>query len=546
MKIRTTSHGVACEETKSSSDAFAIREWDQTVMAVLCDGAGTGAPAREAAQRGVTALIEHYSARPRTWDPQRALAEFTRLLNRTLFLESQSRYERSEMVSTLAAVVIEGDRLFGVNVGDSRVFLWREGVVRTLSVDHVDVIQTHMLTRALGIAADIEPHFFSVDLCDGDIILLCSDGVSNHLMGEELASALQRRSSARTVVLAAREHASKETLDDMSAVVLDVQQTGKLRAMNERALTIPATLKKGDKIDGYELLRHFQGTDRVWLADKDGQRAVLKFAPTEAIDSEHYLDAFTRETWNATRAQSEHFVRAFEPPGQTQRYYVMQFIDAPSLSAVMQERRLSVDSAVALGQFLVAASQTLLRLDLAHGDIKPENILCIGDYSKLSFKLVDLGSAAQLFSVSSRAGTASYLSPERFQGVPISERTEIFSIGVTLYQSLTGKLPHGEIERFQTPTFVPAKRVSKLNPNIPPWLDTIITRATAINPERRYQHYSEIAFELQNPMKVQPFFDKGAPLLERNPLAFYKTGFFLLLIVVAWLALQLLSHHATP
>src|SRR5204863_359905 len=161
--------------------------------------------------------------------------------------------------------------------------------------------------------------------------------------------------------LGARQNARAETLDDTSAIVLDIRRTGTIRAMTERPLTIPTALHKGDSVDEWQLLRAFQGTDRVWLAEKDGQRAVLKFAPAEA-----------------------------------------------------------------------------------------------------------------LFSVSSRAGTASYLAPERFHGAPLSERTEIFAMGVTLYQALTGRLPYGEIERFQTPTFTAPRRPSKWNPNIPPWLDAVV------------------------------------------------------------------------
>lgn len=542
MKVRTTSYGIASEAGRSSSDAFAVRTWDQTVIAVLCDGAGIGLPAREAARRAVDSLIEHYGARPRTWSAERSLLEFTRLLNRTFYQESQARFERSEMVSTLAAVVIEGDRLFGVNVGDSRVCLCRDGLLQILSVDHVDVTQPNMLTRALGLQSEIEPHYFSAELRDGDVTLLCSDGVSNHLPVADMASALNRHVSAQGMVISASQRSSAETMDDMSAIVLDIQQTGRLRAMTERTLSIPCALKKGDKIDGYELLRSFQGTDRVWLADKDGHRVVMKFAPVEAIESEAHLDAFTRETWNATRAQFGHFVRAHEPLGQSARYYVMEFVDAPSLHTVLHERILSVDSAVALGKFMVQACLTLLKLDLAHGDLKPENILCVGDYARLSFKLVDLGSAAELFSVSSRTGTASYLAPERFHGAPLSERTEMFAIGVTLYQALTGKLPYGEIERFQTPSFTPARRLTKLNPNIPPWLEAVISRAIAIDPRRRYQHYSELSFDLEHPARVQPFFDAQAPLIERNPLGFYRTGFFILLAVTLWLAFQLLSR----
>ncbi len=541
MKIHTTTHGITRDERTGSSDAFAVRVSDQAVIAVLSDGAGTGDPAREAALRAVETLIENFGARPRAWGPERALAEFSKTLNRSFFQESNARHGRPEMVATLAAVVIEGDRLHGVNIGDSRICLWRDGELRTLSVDHVDPAIPNMLTRALGMTAEVEPHFFIADLRDGDVTLLCSDGVSNHLTSAAIADAMKRRSTARGIVMSARENASAETLDDMSAVVLDIQQTGKLRAMNARTLIIPDALTKGDTIDGYELLRPFHGTDRVWLAEKDGQRVVIKFAPREAIDSEAHRDAFTRETWNATRVQSEHFVRAHEPPGQTARYYVMEFVDAPSLAAVLRERVLSVDSAVAFGKFLAHAAQTLVRLDLAHGDIKPENILCIGDYARLAFKLVDLGSAAELFSVSSRAGTASYLAPERFHGAPISERTEIFAIGVTLYQALTGKLPYGEIERFQTPAFSAPKRLAKLNANIPPWLEAVILRSIARQPERRYQHISELSHDLANPERVQPFFEEDTPLIERNPLGFYKAGFFILLVVTIWLLFKLLS-----
>ncbi|MEZ0277468.1 MAG: bifunctional protein-serine/threonine kinase/phosphatase [Roseimicrobium sp.] len=543
MKLRSTTHGIAREEGTPSSDAFGVRAWGETVVAVLADGAGPGEPAREAAQRAVRSLLENYEARPRTWSPQRALSEFTQLLNRTLYQESLARFDRPEMISTLAAMVIEGDRLFGVNIGDSRVCLARNGTLEVLSEDHVETERSHVLTRALGMAPDVEPHVFERALQNGDITLLCSDGVSNHLSMDALAGELATGGTARGIVKAAHKHATAETMDDMSAIVLDVAQIGRLRAMSERALSIPGSLRKGEALDGYELVRSFQDSDRVWLAEKNGQRVVLKFAPLEAIDSEAHLNAFVRETWNATRVDSENFVSAHEPLGQTARYYVMEFVDAPSLSKVLQDRRLSVDSAIGLGRFLGESGLTLLRRDLVHGDIKPENILCVGDYAKLSFKLLDLGSAAEVFSVTSRAGTASYLAPERFHSAPISERTEIFSMGVTLYQSLTQAYPYGRIERFQTPVFQAAKRPTKLNPNIPPWLEAVILRAIARNPQRRYQHYSEFTYDLAHPEKVEPFFEDDAPLLERNPLGFYKAGFFTLLLLTLWLLMQLLTRH---
>jgi hypothetical protein len=70
-----------------------------------------------------------------------------------------------------------------------------------------------------------------------------------------------------------------------------------------------------------------------------------------------------------------------------------------------------------------------------------------------------------------------------------------------------------------------------LNPHIPPWLEAVALRAVAVAPGDRYQTYSEMKYDLENPEQVRPWFRRDTPLLERNPLLFYKTGFFILLIL---------------
>ncbi len=543
MKVSLTSYGLPKSDGAESEDSFAFRAWDETVIAVLADGAGAARDAREASTRIVESLMSNYAVRPESWSPQKALSEFTRIINHTLHHESLARHSTPEMISTLSVAVIEGNRLFGLNVGDSRVYLSRDGRLSQLSHDHVinDRAFSHVLQRAIGLAPEVEPHCFETELRDGDIAFLCSDGVSNVLNDDDLAKRLAHRSAARAIVQHARQQATEETLDDISAIVIDIAETGRLRAVSQLPLLIPDALRKGDVIDGYELVRPFQHSDRVWLATKDGQRWTMKFAPLEARDTEAVLNLFVKETWNATRLHAEFFVDAFVPEKATARYYVMEFVEAPSLKTLLASRRLSVDEAVELGRFLIDASTHLLRIDLVHGDIKPENILVISDYDRLRFKLIDLGSATEIFSITTRAGTASYLAPERFHGTPISERTEIFAIGVTLFQALTGAFPYGEIERFQTPVFGVAKAPSRLNANIPPWLESVILRAVVVDPERTYQHYSEIGFDLANPAKVEPFFQPGASLLEKHPLLFYKTGFFILLAITIGLVVKLLS-----
>ena len=543
MKVNVTTHSLARSADEENGDACAAKVSGETVIAVLADGAGGALKGHEASARIVNSLVSNYEARPTSWTPQKALAEFTKVLNRTLHQESLARYSAPEMISTLSVAVIEGNRLYGLNVGDSRIYLSRGGTLTRLSEDHVHAGMDHVLSRAIGLEMDVEPHCFERELSDGDIAFLCSDGITNVLGDDELASRLTHHSAARAIVQHAREVATEQNLDDMSAIVVEIAKTGKLRAVREQPLSIPESLAKGDVIDGYELVRPFAGTERVWLAAKDGRRWTLKFAPIEARDDEAILERFVKEAWNAGRIEGEPFVAAFTPERVTTRFYVQEFVEAPSLKTLLTSRRLAVDEAVRLGHFLCAAGVNLLRLDLVHGDLKPENILAVADYDRVIFKLVDLGSSAEVFSVTSRAGTASYLAPERFHGAPTSERTEIFAIGVTIYESLTRTFPFGEIERFQTPAFRVPKRPTALNPNIPLWLENLILRSLAVDPERRYQHYSELAFDLANPDLVEPFHQPGAPLLTRDPLAFYRAGFFLLLALCACLVIRLLAAH---
>jgi serine/threonine protein kinase len=253
------------------------------------------------------------------------------------------------------------------------------------------------------------------------------------------------------------------------------------------------------------------------------------------------LDIFVKEVWNAKRLKAGFFPKSVIPKNRTSRYYIMQLIEGDELKKYIQRRLLSIDEGVNLAIFLLKMSQFLLKFDLVHGDIKPENIIRAQRKGKTYYKMIDFGSIVELFSINTRAGTPSYLAPERFQGHSIEEKTEIFSIGVTLYETLTGKLPYGEIEPFQTPTFKAPKKPSLHNPKIPLWLENIILKAIAPDESRRYQNYSELLFELENPEKVKAFYSKETPILERNPLKTCQVGFIAMFALNLFLLYKLLS-----
>ncbi len=548
MHLHISGHAVARRDGKPCEDAWAARERDGITVAALADGISASREGGIAARRAVDMLVDYCLSRPRSWSARRALAEFTTQINRHLHAESMERHGTPELACTLSAILIEGGRLYGCNVGDSPVFHWRRGRLQPLAETHT-LAQPgfdHVLTRALGLEAAVDPYFFESELVEGDLVLLCSDGVTSALAETRVLELLSRRPTARTIVNAARDVAegNEELRDDASAVVIDVIDIGDASATARQRLEVIDVLRPGDAIDGHRLLRPLVDSTRVWLAEDPARaKVVLKFPPREAADTEALRDAFVREAWNATRLVSPDLVRAWTLPAPALHCYAMEFIDAPTLRAVLAQGKLAVEEARELGEFLLRVGEFLVRHDLAHGDLKPENILVRRGAEGTMFRLLDLGSAAELFSVRSRAGTASYLAPERFRGAALSERTEIFAIGVTLYEALTGTFPYGEIERFQTPRFDQApRRPTRLNAAIPPWLESVVLHAIEAEPERRYQHFSEMAYDLANPLRVAAHYRKDAPLLERNPLLFFKVLCAVLFAVVIVLLALLLSR----
>ncbi len=551
MNVHSTGHALARGDDAPCDDAWLVRERGGITVAAVADGIGSAREGGAAARRAVEMLADYCLSRPRNWTARRALAEFVAQINRHLHAESLARHGQPELACTLSAVLIEEGRLYGCNVGDSPVFRWHRGTLTRLSEAHVvaDPQLAHVLTRAIGLAPEVEPHFFETDLAAGDVVLLCSDGVSNVLPPERLSELLARQATARSLVGRAREMTEEnaELRDDACAVVLDLAAGEQSTDPTRRPLDVIRTLRAGDTIDGHRLARPLAGNDRVWLADAPAgattPRVVLKFPDPDAGETEAVREAFLREVRTALRLVSPDLVRAWVPEGPALRCYAMEFVNAPTLRSVLLTGRLGVEDARGLARFLLRIGQFLLSHDLAHGDIKPENILVLREPGGVSFRLLDLGSAAELFSVTSRAGTPSYLAPERFRGGALSERTEIFAIAVTLYESLTGTYPYGEVERFQTPRFdTPPRRLVRLNPAVPPWLDSIILRALDPEPERRHQLLSEMAYELANPARVAPHHRKDAPLLERHPLRFFKGLSAVLFLAVLVLLFLLLRH----
>jgi len=539
--IKTSGFSLAKRKELTGDDFYDIKTIGNITVAIVCDGVGSAQEGAEAAKRTTNYLMNNLKKRPKTWSIEKSITSFIKSINSILYEESQINYERSELVTTLTIVIIEGNRLYGANVGDSRVYLCRDSKLNQLSFDHAMDEKGYegVLTQAIGINRDVEPYYFENLVEKNDKVLLCSDGLYTVINEKDLLKNINR--GAHSLVKKVSLMMEDNLPDDTTAIVIDILEADELEQMKQQNLVIPRSLKVGQTIDGYRLEKSLIQNERTWLCSKKTKEYVIKFAPAECIDDNAVLDLFVKEAWNAKRLKANFFPKAVIPKNRTQRYYVMQLFNGEDLNGFLKSKHLTIDDSVELANTLLKMSQFLLNNDLVHGDIKPENIMIAKDEDEnLSYKIIDYGSITEIFSLNSVAGTPSYLSPERFQGESINESSEIFSIGVTLYLALTGKYPYGEIEPFQAPNFKEAKKPSSFNSNIPDWLDSVILRSIAADKERRYEHYSEMSFELKYPQKVKPFFAKNAPLIERSPLAFYKGAFIIMtlinVILIIWMS----------
>jgi len=532
QNIETSGFTLAKGTQLKGDDFFEVKVMENITVAVVCDGVGSASQGAEAAKRTSNFLVHSLKSRPKSWSMEKSILHFIENINRVLYLESMEDYEREELVTTLTIVVIEGDRLYGANVGDSRIYLYRNGQFAQLSDDHAmdEQDMENVLTAAMGLEESVAPYYFENNLLAGDKILLCSDGLYNELTQDEMSDGV--KIGASFLVKKASKLYNDDLPDDTTAVVIEIKELDPRLKLKQSDLIIQEQYKVDEVIDGYKLIKPLIQNNRTWLCEKKGVQYVIKFALAEAKDDEAILDLFVKEVWMAKRLKAGFFPKAVIPKKRTHRYYIMSFVEGPSLKEFIAKKPLSVDMGIELATFLLNMSQFLTKLDLVHGDIKPENIIITKRKEKLVFKMVDFGSITEAYSDVTRAGTPSYLAPERFVQAPITEQTEVYAIGVALYEALTKKFPFGEIEPFQNPSFDKnSKHPTKYNAKIPDWLESIILRAVETDTNKRYHNYSEMLYEIDNPTKVKPYFDKSLSFIQRNEMMVYKVGFIVMFIL---------------
>src|SRR5256885_3955243 len=258
-----------------------------------------------------------------------------------------------------------------------------------------------------------------------------------------------------------------------------------------------------------------------------GGRVAIKILNERHANDEQFVERFRREAKNAAGLSHPNIVSIFDRGEAEGTYYIaMEYVDGLSLKELISTRGPApINVAVDYARQILAALRIAHRQGLVHRDIKPHNVLVDGEGR---VKVTDFGIAragpSQMTEEGSIIGTAQYLSPEQAQGAPVTPASDLYSVGIVLYELLTGTVPFGG----DTPVELAMKHLSKvpeppsrIRAEVPRDIDFVVMRALAKAPSERYQTADEMDADLARVARgvaVSPETEEAATAIIARPI----------------------------
>ena len=274
------------------------------------------------------------------------------------------------------------------------------------------------------------------------------------------------------------------------------------------------TLEAGDTLDHYSLdaMVARSGMSTLYRATdlKSGQRVAIKI-PHEEMEADPVLvERFKREQEIGQELDHPGIVKTFEPEQRSRVYMVIEWVDGRLLRSVLNEEgRLPIERAVKITLGICDALDYMHKHGVVHRDLKPENIMVD---EQDGIKLIDFGIAMKedarrltFVNMTPMLGTPDYISPEQVKGQRGDQRSDIYALGVMLYEMLTGEVPFtgsNPLAVMNERVLHDPKPARKLRPEISPELQEILNRAMERDPRRRYATASDMSWELEHQEQV--------------------------------------------
>jgi beta-lactam-binding protein with PASTA domain/predicted Ser/Thr protein kinase len=247
------------------------------------------------------------------------------------------------------------------------------------------------------------------------------------------------------------------------------------------------------------------GMSDVYLADDLtlNRPVAVKILHPEFARDPSYIQRFRYEAQAAANLNHPNIVSVYDWGNEGDIYYiVMEYVEGSELKELQRAQgRLGPERAAEITAEIAAALQFAHRHNLVHRDIKPHNVIITptGQVKVMDFGIARAATGTGMTQTGVVMGTAQYLSPEQAQGLPVDGRSDIYSLGIVLYEMLTGRVPFDD----ENPLTVAYRQVrddpvppSMLEPSIPTTMESIVMKSLAKNPANRYQTAQEMKADL--------------------------------------------------
>jgi len=531
------------------------------VAVALADGISSSSVSQIASESAVSGFLADYYCTSEAWTVKKSAQRVLMATNSWLHAQtrqSQYRYDRDRgYVCTFSALIIKAATAYLFHIGDARIYRAAGQQLEQLTQDHRLWISQHQshLSRALGVNQQLEIDYQALSVEQGDTFVLATDGVyefaSPAFISQTIAA--QQSDLDNAARLIAAEALAQGSDDNLTVQIVRVEQLPAADAQPHRmadqlaALHLPPLLEPRMQFDGYRILREVHNSSRshVYLAvdEHSGEQVILKTPSIDLGNDPVYLERFLMEEWIARRLNSPHVLKPCAAERRREYLYVAtEYVEGQTLRQWMVDHpKPSLEQVRNIVEQIAKGLQAFHRMEMLHQDLRPDNVMID---STGTVKIIDFGSTrvAGLMEMGTpqlqeqMLGTVQYSAPEYFLGESGTPRSDLFSLASITYQMLTGRLPYGtQLARARTraaqnklvyQTALHAER------DIPSWIDDVLKRALQPNPLKRYEALSEFVFDLRQPNAA--FLSRTRPpLLERNPLLFWKSLSFVLVMIIA-------------
>jgi len=533
------------------------------VAIALADGISSSDVSQIASEAAVAGFLEDYFCTSETWSVKKSAQRVLMATNSWLHSQTQQSQHRFDKdrgyVCTLSTLIIKSTTAHILHIGDSRIYRLRCNTLEQLTKDHRVWISPDKsyLNRALGISSQIEIDYRALPVDKGDIFLLVTDGVYEYTSPHFIINAINEFDLDKAAKAIADEAYQQGSADNLTVQLIKVDELPGQDAheiyQQLTELPFPPALDARMLFDDYRIVRevHVSSRSHVYLAvDLETNTQVIIKTPSIDLRADPaYLERFLMEEWIARRINSAHVLKpCLLTRKRNYLYIVTEFIEGQTLTQWMIDHpKPDVETVRGIVEQISKGLLAFHRMEMLHQDLRPDNIMIDNTGT---VKIIDFGSAsvAGLTEITTPIaqnnilGTAQYTAPEYFLGEEGSSRSDMFSLGVITYQMLTGKLPYGaQVAKSRTRS---AQKKLKYDSaldderEIPVWIDEALRKAVHPNPLKRHEELSEFIYDLRHPNKN--FLTKNrSPLIERNPVLFWKSvSFILIIIIIAMLSMK--------